>query len=139
MADLIARYTHAGDRGRSGELAALFTVDGVLDVGVHGGRWDGRAEIVRQLDAVADRVAQAGTSPGPVRHHVSSLLVETDGPTTATATAYFMVMTAIGVDHWGRYQDRVTVDTDGQWRFTHRKVRVDGSVPGSLMMPSTAS
>ncbi len=139
MADLVARYTHAGDRGRSGELAALFTVDGVLDVGIHGGRWEGRAEIGHQLDAVADRVAQAGTSPGPVRHHVSSLLGETDGPTAATAVSYFLVMTSIGVDHWGRYRDQVAVDTDGQWRFTNRTVRVDGSVPGSVMMPPTAS
>ena len=30
--DTYARYNHAGDRGRIEELAACFTVDGILEV-----------------------------------------------------------------------------------------------------------
>ncbi len=134
--DLIARYTLAGDRGRSTELADLFAVDGALDVGDHGGRWTGRAEIVRQLDAVADRVASAGTSPGPVRHHVSSLVIDVSSPSEASASSYFLVLTAIGIDHWGRYRDRLTTDDAGRWRFAERTVRVDGQAPNSLMTGS---
>lgn len=132
--DLIARYTWAGDRGRSAELAALFTVDGVLDVGEHGGRWAGRATIEAQLDAVAARVAAAGASPGPVRHHVSSTVIDIVSPTEATSSSYFLVITAIGPDHWGRYRDRFTVDPAGVWRFAERTVRVDGHAEGSLMV-----
>lgn len=132
--DLVARYTRAGDRGRSAELAALFADDGVLDVGDHGGRWIGRNEISAQLDAVANRVATAGTSPGPVRHHVSSLVVDVNGPTEAEASSYFLVLTAIGVDHWGRYRDRFVVDGEDGWRFAERRVRVDGHTPGTLMV-----
>ena len=132
--DLVARYTKAGDRGRSGELAALFTTDGVLDVGDHGGRWEGRDEIARQLDAVADRVAAAGTSTGPVRHHVSSLVIDVEAAGTASASSYFLVLTAVGVDHWGRYRDRCVADADGTWRFAERTVHVDGHAPGSLMV-----
>lgn len=135
--DLVARYTWAGDRGRSAELAELFALDGVLDVGAHGGRWEGRDEIVRQLDAVADRVAMAGSSPGPVRHHVSSLVIDVgraEAVGTATASAYFLVFTGIGPDHWGRYRDRFAVGADGVWRFTERTVRVDGHADGSLMV-----
>ncbi|QXC59693.1 nuclear transport factor 2 family protein [Aquihabitans sp. G128] len=132
--DLVARYTWAGDRGKSTELAALFAVDGVLDVGEHGGRWAGRDEIVAQLAAVADRVAVAGSSPGPVRHHVSSLVIDVPLPHEATASSYFLVFTGIGVDHWGRYRDRFAPGPDGVWRFTERTVRVDGHVDGSLMV-----
>lgn len=132
--DLVARYTWAGDRGRSADLADLFAVDGVLDVGEHGGRWEGRSEIVRQLDAVADRVAVAGTSPGPVRHHVSSLVIDVTSPTEPTASSYFVVLTGIGVDHWGRYRDRFALGPDGAWRFAERTVSVDGHTPASLMV-----
>lgn len=132
--DLVARYTWAGDRGRSAELAGLFAPDGFLDVGDHGGRWTGPDEIAAQLAAVADRVASAGSSPGPVRHHVSSLLVDVIQPDEATASSYFLVFTAVGVDHWGRYRDRFRRGADGTWRFAERSVRVDGHVPGSLMV-----
>lgn len=132
--DLVARYTWAGDRGRSAELAGLFAPDGFLDVGDHGGRWTGPDEIQAQLAAVADRVASAGSSPGPVRHHVSSLVVEVTRPDAATASSYFLVFTAVGIDHWGRYRDRFTRASDGTWRFAERSVRVDGHVPGSLMV-----
>ncbi|MEZ5177272.1 MAG: nuclear transport factor 2 family protein [Acidimicrobiales bacterium] len=134
--DLVARYTWAGDGGRSAELAGLFLLDGVLDVGEHGGRWEGRAEIAAQLEAVAARVAAAGGVPGPVRHHVSSLVVDVASATEAAASAYFLVLTSIGVDHWGRYRDRLAVDPgDGAWRFAERRVRVDGHAEGSLMVP----
>lgn len=132
--DLIARYTWAGDRGRSAELAALFTDDGVLDVGEHGGRWEGRDRIAAELDAVATRVAAAGASPGPVRHHVSGTVIEVVSDREATAASYFLVVTAIGPDHWGRYRDRLVAGDDGGWRFAERTVRVDGHVDGSLMV-----
>ncbi len=132
--DLVARYTWAGDRGRGAELAALFAVDGVLDVGDHGGRWEGRDVIAARLDEVAERIARSGSTPGPVRHHVSSLVIDVVTPTEATASAYFLVMTSIGVDHWGRYRDRMVMGPDDGWRFAERTVRVDGHTPGSLMV-----
>ncbi len=132
--DLVARYTWAGDRGRSAELAELFSPDGVLDVGDHGGRWIGPSEITSQLDAVTERVAMAGTSPGPVRHHVSSLVIDLTSAPEAAASSYFLVLTGIGIDHWGRYRDTFAVGPDGQWRFTERSVRVDGHTDGSLMV-----
>ncbi|MEO6987540.1 MAG: nuclear transport factor 2 family protein [Aquihabitans sp.] len=137
--DLVARYTWAGDRGRSAELAALFALDGVLDVGEHGGRWEGRDEISARLDEVAQQVAQSGVTPGPVRHHVSSLVIDVLTPTEATASSYFLVLTAIGVDHWGRYRDRVVMGNDEVWRFAERSVRVDGHTPGSLMVDEPGS
>lgn len=132
--DLVAGYTWAGDRGRSAELSDLFTVDGVLDAGAHGGAWEGRDRIRAELDAVADRVVATGGSPGPVRHHVSNVRIRLVGPDEAEVMSYFAVLTSIGLDHWGRYRDRVVRTEDGTWRFTERTVRVDGHAPGSLMV-----
>lgn len=135
--DLVASYTWAGDRGRSAELADLFTVDGVLDAGAHGGAWRGRDTIRAELDAVADRVAATGGTPGPVRHHVSNVRIRFLDRGTAEVSSYFLVLTTIGLDHWGRYRDRVVADADGAWRFVERTVRVDGHDGGSLMVVPT--
>lgn len=133
--DLIARYTQAGDRGRVIDLAQLFAPDGVLDVGDHGGRWEGRAEIERQLTAVAERVAAAGSTPTRVQHHVTGTAITIESESTAAAESYFAVHTAIGLDHWGRYRDRF-VAIDGVWHFAERTVKVDGHATGSLMVTS---
>lgn len=130
--DLLARYTWGADRGRAAEVAGCFVVDGRLDVGDHGGTWDGRGTIERSLEAVAARVARAGDAPGPVHHHVSSIQIDQHDPTSATVRSYFCVYTAAGADHWGTYRDEVVLDpADGQWRFARRTVRVAGAAPGS--------
>lgn len=130
--DLLARYTWAGDRGRTAEVAACFTVDGTLDAGAHGGTWEGRAVIERELEAVVQRVADSGEAPTPVNHHVTSVLIELDSPTTADVRSYFCVYTDIGADHWGTYRDHVMRDpVEGRWQFQRRTVRVTGSSPQS--------
>ncbi len=132
---LLAAYTWAGDRGRLSELADLFAVHGVLDVGPHGGRWEGRAAIENGLQAVVARTAAAGpgNSAGPVHHHVSSVLITDVLGGRARVRSYFAVHTAIGLDHWGRFFDRVELEI-GRWKFTERMVVVDGSSPASLMV-----
>ena len=134
--DLLARYTWAGDRGRGAEVAACFTADGVLDAGVHGGAWEGREAIERELDAVAQRIARTGEVPGPVNHHVSSVLIELVTPTAADVRSYFCVYTDAGADHWGTYRDHVVRDpVAGRWVFASRLVRVTGSSPSSRFIP----
>ncbi|MCU1352156.1 MAG: hypothetical protein JWM05_1365 [Acidimicrobiales bacterium] len=134
--DTLARATHAGDRGRAAELAACFTGDGVLDVGAHGGRWVGRAEIEAQISATVERIAAAGDSAGsgPVHHHVSSTVIDVATSQEATASSYFVVLTAVGVDHWGRYRDRLRPEAD-RWLLSERVVRVDGHVASSVVVP----
>lgn len=141
--DLVARYTWAGDRGRIDDLVALFLPSGVLDVGGHGGRWEGRAAIDAELRAVVARAATAGTAgtdvgtadsvdvgPGPVHHHVTSVLISDLAADSATVRSYYAVHTVTGPDHWGRYRDRV-VRTGTAWAFAERIVTVDGAAPGS--------
>jgi hypothetical protein len=133
---LLAAYTWAGDRGRISELTELFAANGVLDVGPHGGRWEGRPAIEAGLLAVVARTAAAGPSgrpAGPVHHHVSSVLITDVLGGRARVRSYFAVHTAVGLDHWGRYFDRVELEI-GRWRFTERMVVVDGSSADSLMV-----
>lgn len=134
--DLLARYTWAGDRGRIADLSELFSARGALDMGDHGGRLEGPAAIRAGLQQVADRLAAAGPGGGPiglVQHHVSSVLVSDVSGAGARVRSYYAVHTAIGLDHWGRYLDRLELEI-GRWRFAERVVLVDGVSPGSLVV-----
>ena len=129
--DTLARYNHAGDRGRVSELAEQFTPDGVLEL--HGGaRMEGRAAIIEGLGGVVrgNKEAVAPGGPPPViRHHVSSVLIHDVTSERAEAASYFAVLTRDGLDHWGRYRD-VLVPYDGRWLLSHRLVRVDAFADG---------
>jgi uncharacterized protein (TIGR02246 family) len=128
--DVIARYNHAGDHGRLDALAACFTADGVMDLeGVP--PLAGREAIRSHLEGVVRDLA-ARTARATLRHHVSSVLIELTGADAAAASSYFAAYTEIGLDHWGRYQDRLA-RAGGAWLLAHRKVRVDGASPGSRM------
>ena len=47
----------------------------------------------------------------------------------ARGRSYFVVLTADGLDHWGRYKDRYRC-VDGRWLFQERTVTLDGAVEG---------
>lgn len=126
--DVIARYAHCADGGRFGDLVALFTEDGVLEID---GRppLRGRAAIESFLAGTKAELA-AGASRPFIRHHVSSVRIELLGPAEAKASCYFLVLTERGVDHWGRYRDRL-IEVGGRWQLRHRRVSVEGRAPGS--------
>lgn len=131
--DTLAAYHHHGDRLQIAELAALFVADGILDVR---GRPPavGRAGIVDFLGP--DNLPTP--SPGErfhVRHHLASVWIETITTVEASVRSYFSVLTPIGLDHWGRYHDRLVPDGN-RWRFAHRIVAVDGYAPGSAFAPT---
>jgi SnoaL-like protein len=128
--DVISRYNHAGDRGDLETLVRCFREDGVLDLEDEDA-CAGRDAILHRLSrVVSDSVARAGRVF--VRHHVSSVKIDVTGPDSATAASYFLVFTEIGLDHWGRYADRLA-RAGGLWQFAHRKVRLDGAAPNSRM------
>jgi hypothetical protein len=62
--------------------------------------------------------------------------IELTGAAHAEAWSYFSVFTEIGLDHWGRYADRL-VRPGHEWVFALRRVRLDGAVPGSRMAHPT--
>ena len=124
--DTIGAYHEAGDRFRLEDLAACFTEDGVLEV-------KGRAPAVGRA-AIVEMLARPGAPPAPpgfyVRHHVSSVRFDSVTLGEARTTAYFLVITPIGADHWGRYRDVLVPDGE-RWRFKHRFVAVDDHADGS--------
>jgi len=121
--DTITTYAVAGDRARLDELAACFVPDGVLEVD---GEWSatGRDEIVARLSGNRERRPAAGQPGFFIRHFVTNIHFEAVSETEARVASYFSVLTATGLDHWGRYRD-LLVPHDGRWRFTHRRVRID--------------
>ncbi len=125
--DLTGRYVRFADGGRAADLASLFTEDGVLVTDAE--EVHGRPGIARYLDEAKSSLA-AGVGGGQIRHHVSSLRVDFPSRTEALATSYFLAITALGPDHWGRYRDRLVRVGDG-WRFARRVAAVDGRAPGS--------
>jgi ketosteroid isomerase-like protein len=132
--ETVAAYAHHVDGGRFDELVALFTPDGVLEV-VGGERAEGTAALRAFFtgvghDLASDRAAVGAgeAAPAPrVRHHVSNLRITFDSPHQARAQSYFLCVTDHGVDHWGRYRDRL-VATGSTWRFAWRTVRTDGAL-----------
>lgn len=126
--DNLAAYNDAGDRGRIELLAQTFAADGVLEVS---GAWraKGRDAIVAQLSTLPTE-----GKPRPagffVRHFVTNVRFVSVTVDAAETTAYFIVMTPDGPDHWGRYRDSHVLTSDG-WRFGHRLVTTDAMVPGT--------
>jgi hypothetical protein len=59
-------------------------------------------------------------------------------PEEATVASYFTVFTEIGLDHMGRYRDRL-VPVDDRWLIAHRFVSTDWRAPGSIFSGRRAS
>ena len=127
--ETLARYHHFGDSGKFVEMAALFAVDGVLEVrGIGGALAEGHAAIRGFFGGVGSDVVTTAP-PGRMQHHVTSVRIDVESRDAASGFAYFTVMTGAGVDHWGRYRDRF-VPVGERWLFAHRRVDTDGLTPG---------
>jgi hypothetical protein len=141
--DTLAQYTHAGDRFRMEEYGAAFCEDGALEIrGSEPVR--GRAAIIERVSdatgAQAGRGADAPSAPRAprapdraavkriVRHNVTNVRFESISPDEATVASYFTVFTEIGLDHMGRYRDRL-VPVGDRWLIAHRFVSVDWRAP----------
>jgi len=147
--DTLARYTHAGDRYRIEELGSTFCEDGVLEIrGVE--PITGRAAIVATFSgdtsglqaqmeaAIVEPKESAAPPPSPdaganyiLRHNVTNIRFESVSPAETTVASYFLVVTRKGLDHVGRYRDRM-VPVGEQWLIAHRFVSVDWRAPDTL-------
>lgn len=135
--DTLARYNQSGDSGNVAELAQCFTPEGVLEIKFVKGRREarGRDEIFTMLTMRAEGSnASDGLAHRFVRHNLSTVLVHSVTSGRAESSAYFVVYTADGPDHWGRYRD-VLVPFDGKWLLQHRRVTVDAVAPSSYLNP----
>jgi hypothetical protein len=127
----LADYTAATDRNKITDVAACFAPDGNLAF-TGGDPMVGPEAIVAALSTQADRFAAGPVPLTHVRHHVSSVRFGTVTPHRVEVSSYFLALTNIGVDHWGRYRD-VLVPVNDRWLFASREAVADGFSPESLM------
>ena len=125
--DLVARYNANADSGRFDQVLECFADDAIMEL--DGTPYRGHDEIRSIFTGAAAR-ARRGPGPVLVRHHTSTLQIDVAGPDEASSRCYYQVLSADGLDHWGRYLDAYGV-TGGRWKFVHRREFLDGFVPGS--------
>lgn len=128
--ELYARYAQAADLEDGKAYAACFTEDGWTDISSFGHTAESFRE--RGLDCLDEEgkvrgrdglTKIAGKAPGmPIfRHLTVNALVTSYAGERATGTAYFVVLSPRGGIHqYGRYEDVIVRDTDGEWRFSER-------------------
>lgn len=128
--DTLARYNLSGDRGDMEGLLDCFASDAVLEIeGEPAVR--GRDAIARRMRAAVSELDRAtGDRPSLVRHHLTTTGIEIEGPGSARAWSYFLVVTEAGLDHAGRYRDELRLE-DERWRLARRRVRVEWQSPDS--------
>ena len=127
----LADYTAATDRNRIADVAACFAPGGSLTF-TGGDPMVGPKAIEAALRTQVDRFAAGPVPLTHVRHHVSSVRFGAVTPDRVEVSSYFLALTNIGVDHWGRYRD-VLVPVNGRWLFASREAAADGFSPDSLM------
>ena len=127
----LAEYTAGTDRNRLEDIAACFAPDGVLTIS-GGDAMVGPEAIVAGLSAQVNRFAAGPVPLTHVRHHVSSVRFSLVTRDRVEVSSYFLAVTNIGVDHWGRYRD-VLVPVHGRWLFASREAVADGFSAESLM------
>ena len=137
--DTLAQYTHAGDRYRLDEYAAAFCEEGVLEIR-GSAPVVGRAAIIERIAGATGPTSEAQASSAVagtkriVRHNVTNVRFEAVTPAEATVASYFTVFTEIGLDHMGRYRDRL-VPVGDRWLIAHRFVSTDWRAPDSTFAP----
>ena len=127
----LSEYTAGTDRNRLDDIAACFAPDGVLAF-TGGDPMVGPAAIVTGLSAQVSRFAKSPVPLTHVRHHVSNVRFGAVTHDRVEVSSYFLALTNIGVDHWGRYRD-VLVPVDDRWLFASRQATADGFSSDSLM------
>lgn len=116
ITDLINLHGHLCDTGRFDRMDEIFSADVVYDTRDVGG-----SEMVG-LDAGADAARALGDA-NPVGHHVTNIVVMSDGVDRAHAVCKFIGVQTDGSVGSGTYEDFLERRPEG-WRITHRIVRL---------------
>ena len=128
--DLVARYNAYGDGGLFDRMTGLFAADAVLEIDDQ--LYRGREEIRAVFAGVPQRSSRGGArAPAYLRHCTATHQIDLVDETTATGRCYFLVLSAAGLDHWGRYLDDYR-SLEGTWRFARRRVLIDALAERSV-------
>ena len=131
--DLVTRYNSYGDSGLFDRMIGLFAPDATVEI--NGVDHHGLDEVRRVFSGVPERTSGPGDRPAYLRHCTATHQIDLVDDTTATGRCYFFVLTAVGLDHWGRYLDDYRV-VEGEWRFARRRVLTDALSPNSMFARS---
>ena len=63
-----------------------------------------------------------------LRHFTSTIQIDLVSETAARVRSYYQVVSATGLDHWGRYLDEFRV-VDGEWLIARRTITTEGVDP----------
>jgi hypothetical protein len=127
--DLTIRYNSYGDSGLFDRMIGLFAPDAIVEI--DGVAYRGLDELRRMFSGVTEQTSSPGDRPAYLRHCTATHQIDLVNEITATGRCYFFVLTAVGLDHWGRYLDEYCV-VDGEWRYARRRVLVDARSPHSI-------
>jgi len=119
IAKTLAACTQAGDARKADAYAACFAKDGVLELDR---RIEGRDAIRAWMVAPSVIPQPTGAAPGYISHHLTTCRIDLTSAATATVRTYWFVITAIGLDHSGYYEDRFE-QVGAEWLLAHRKPR----------------
>jgi hypothetical protein len=132
--DRIARWNANGDAGRFAEMVQVLAPDVEFEAaGSEPIR--GRHAVLSYLAGLqssgatpkSGRYVPAGGRPS-LRHFTSTVQIDLVSEREARVRSYYQVVTATGLDHWGRYLDDFGV-VDGEWLITRRVVTTEGRDP----------
>lgn len=125
----LGECTQAGDARKAKAYARCFTEDGVLELSE---RIEGRETIREWMEAPSPIRQSSRPSPGFVSHHLTTCRIEFTSSTSATVRTYWLVTTAIGLDHNGYYDDQFRKVGD-EWLIAQRRPRTLWKSPNSLI------
>lgn len=126
IAEAVHNYAFLLDTGKFADLALLFTSTARLH-DPHGSSLAGPDAVIDYLkSAITAELPPSARPPLFMRHNITSHRATFVGASSAKSDSYFLAVTDAGLDHWGRYRDRMVCDTDGAWRFDDRQVIVEG-------------
>lgn len=124
---LLVEYVHCADTGKTARMLELFLEEAVMEpTGDPVCR--GRGEIEAYFRRAGESIRRHMATPA-LRHHLSSIHVELTAEDRARTTSYFLAITEIGPDHWGRYRDTLVREESGRWRIEHRLLQLEGRTP----------
>ena len=76
--------------------------------------------------------ASSAAAPGYVSHHLTTCRIELTSDGSATVRTYWLVTTAVGLDHNGYYDDQFR-RVGGEWLIALRRPRTLWKSPNSLV------
>ena len=124
----MALYNNNGDSGNYANHVNVFHPD--AEMVVHQNKiLRGVQEIIAALQAGAE--SRGAKEPGNFqRHHLTTSFIELTSPTTGRGRQDIIIVTELGLDHTGMYEDEFT-EHEGRWLIKRRQATMLWARPDS--------